>query len=98
MADLYDSLFGDGLVNVHNLQAAVVEYMVGEVTRAQIASALALDPEAVTDLDVLLDAVDVLTTVQDRLRFVAEVDAVNHLAEQGLRYTTKAAYAARLGL
>ena len=100
--DLYDMLFGDVdgdyIINVHNFEAAIVEYMAGEVTRAQIMGALGLSGQAEADMNTVLDAVDALSTVQQKLVFVGEMNAVNHLAEQGLRYTTKAAYAARMGL
>ena len=99
MTDLYDRLFvQDDSIAVHYFSAAIVDYMTGNTTRNQIIGAWALDAEATTDLDVLLDALNALTGLAEKLRFVAEMDAVNLLAESKLKYTTKASYATRLGL
>ena len=99
MATLFDRLFGDtGDIAVHTFHAAIVDYMAGETTRAQLIAGFGLDAESTVQLDTLLAVLDGLSSVQEQLRFVAEMDAVNILAESGLRYTTASAYATRLGL
>jgi hypothetical protein len=102
MTDLFDRLYPvEGPVSnipVHGFHAAISDYMVGETTRAQIIAVWSLDAEATADLDVLLATVDALTGIENKLRFVTELDAVMNLAELGLRYHTKSAFATRLGL
>lgn len=97
--DLFDRLFGDvDKIHVHAFKAAIIDYIAGYTTRAQIITAWSLDTEATTDLDVLLTAVDALSTLVEKLRLAAELDAVMILAEDGLKYTTKSAFRTRLGL
>ena len=103
MADLFDRLFPTNSevtekISIHQFIAATTDYVAGYTTRAQVIAAWTLDAEAVVDLDVLLTAVDALGTLAEKLRFVAEFDAVMLLAEGELKYTTKIAFKARLGL
>ena len=99
MTDLFDRMFGvDSDIAIHPLHAAVVDYMSGNTSRSQIVAAWSMDAEAQSDLDALLDAVDALTTIEEKLRFAAEMESVMILVESGLKYTTKAAFATRLGL
>lgn len=101
MTNLYERLFpDDGADNIpiHAFHAAIVDYMAGHTTRTQIVNAWALDAEAQADLDVLLAAVNALPALNDKLRFITEMDAVNKLAAADLKYNTRAAYATRLGL
>lgn len=100
MADLFDRIFGDipggETIAVHTWEAAIVDYMAGQTTRAQIIAGFNLDAEATADLDFVLSEVDSLGTVLDKIRFIMEMDAVNILAETELKYNTKSAYRARL--
>ena len=114
MTDLFDRLFpGDSAVEnigVHVFHAAIVDYIAGHTTRNQIVGVWALDTEATTDLDVLLAAVDaldpedpedpvqVVMSLVSKLQFITEMDTVNKLAEDDLKYNTKSAYRTRLGL
>jgi hypothetical protein len=100
--DLYDSLFDPESTadfGIHALEAAIVEYATGNATRAQIATVLGMDPEAVSDLDTLLDALDALPSTVEKLVFMQEMQAVNigH-EEEWPGYQTKAQYVNRLGL
>jgi hypothetical protein len=98
--DLYDMLFGsyDGTISVHAFKAAMVEYLAGEVTATQIVTAFLMDGLASADLYALLAKMDALSTRLDKIQFIIELDSVCILAEQGLRYTTKSAFATRLGI
>jgi len=102
MARLFDRLFpedeAESKIAVHAFHAAIVDYMAGESTRNQIVGAWSMDGSTAADLDLLLAAVDGLSGLDEKLRFVAEMDAVNTLAEAGLKYVTQESYATRLGL
>lgn len=102
MADLFDRLFvteGDDKIAVHTFHAALVEYADGQATtKAQIITALALDAEAEADLTALCNAVDAASGVANKLLFVTRFHAAALLAEKKLKYHTKAAFRARMGL
>lgn len=101
MTDLYDRLFptdNSENISVHAFHAAIVDYMAGETVRSQIISTWSLDAEATADLDILLAAVDALNKIEDKLKFIGGMDAVNILAAEGLKYTTKSSYRTRLNL
>ena len=102
MTDLYDRLFPTDPsaenIAVHAFHAAIVDYIAGETTEAQIIGAWSLDADAQADLDTLLTAVDALTGLDEKLRFVTEFDAVMKLASADLKYNTKGAFAMRLNL
>lgn len=99
--DLFDMLFPGperSSVGVHVFYAAIVDYVAGYTTRAQIIGALGLTDTGVTQLDILLSAVDGLGTLAAKLSFGEQLHAVMVLAESGRKYTTKQEFAARLGL
>jgi len=100
MADLFDRLFPESGENVavHYFFAAIVDYAAGETTRQQIVNWWSFDSEAEANLDVLCDAIDDLNKKTDKLAFGEELHAVMMFAEAGAKYTTKAAFKARLGL
>ena len=102
MADLFERLFPAGSevenIAIHSFHAAVVDYIAGETTRAQIVSYWSLDSEAETDLDNFLDAADALSGITNKLAFAAELDAVMKMGEEGAKYTTKLEFKTRLGL
>ena len=103
MADLFERLFPDfesGIENipVHAFTAAITDYIAGETTEAQIVSAWNLDSEAQADLTTLIAAIDGIQKKADKVVFALEFDGVCLLAEAGLKYTTKSAFANRLGL
>lgn len=101
MADLFDRLFPpDETVDkiaLHSLRAALGDYSTGNTSRAEIVSYFVLDAEAQTDLDVLLAAIDAKTDLQKAL-FLLELHDVMLIAEEGAKYTDKAAFKTRLGL
>ena len=101
MADLFDRLFPVGMeenISIHAFAAAIIDYMAGETTRAQIIAYWSLDASAQADLNTLCDATDALPTKADKIQFAIELDAVMLLAAEGAKYTTKSAFATRLGL
>lgn len=109
MSDLFETLFDDSvdteglLVHRHNFDwhdfhAGIVDYIAGETTRNQIVAALDLQDEQITDLDALLSAINALGTLVEKIRFVIEMQAVMQLAKRGYKYTSKAAFRARLGI
>jgi hypothetical protein len=102
MADLFERLFPSDPevenIPVHGMHAAIVDYMAGETTEAQIIAVWSLDSEAQTDLSAWLATVDGLSGLDQKLRYVAESDAVMKLCELGLKYTTKSAFKTRLGI
>lgn len=100
--NLYEKLFSqdDEVVRIgcHLFEAAMVEYMRENISKNQMISAWTLDSEAESDLTIILAAVDGLTSILEKLTFLQELSAVNILAEAGLMYTTRLAWATRLGL
>ncbi len=98
--DLFDRLFNDNenKIAVHTLYAALIDYAEGESTRSQIISGLVLEAAAVTDLDVLLAAIDGEAGVVNKIRWAESFHAVGLIAEIGLKYTDKASFRTRLGL
>jgi len=102
MADLFDRLFPATAetenIPVHYFFAAMIDYMAGETTRAQIIGAWDMDADAQADLNTLCDHIDGLNKIEDKLRFAEELHAVMMLTEGELKYTTKSAFATRLGL
>ena len=107
MADLFDTLFPDHStiffpsgrnMDIHNFFAGIVDYVSGNTTRIQIINFLNLSGGQITQLDILLDAVDALSTVQDKLSWLMQFQSVLLLASQKIRYKDKASFVARLGL
>jgi len=102
MADLFDRLFpADSSVKniaVHYFFSALVDYATGNTTRTQIVAHWSLDIDAEADLDTLCDAIDALSTATEKSVFGTSLHAVMMLAEGGIKYTTKSAFKARLGL
>lgn len=102
MASLFERLFptdpATDNIPVHGFHAAITEYIAGEINRNHIIMAWDLDTEAQNQLDTLLAAVDALVGLDQKLRFVAELNSVMTLAELKLRYTTPQDFATRLGL
>lgn len=101
MTDLFDRLFPASSdtpnIPVHVFFSALVDYARGEMTRAQIVAWATLDAEAEADLDVLCDEIDSRNATQKRV-FAIELHSVLMLAEAEVKYTTKAAFQATLGL
>lgn len=102
MADLFDRLFPQGedrsgKIAVHTFRAALGDYAAGNTTRTEIVNYFGLDAEAQTDLDVLLAAIDGKTAL-GKAGFLIELHDVMMIAEAGAKYTTKAAFRARLGI
>jgi len=101
MADLFDRLYlsspNDASIGVHYFRAAMGDYATGHSTRQEIIGHWALDAEAQADLNVLCDHVDSLS-VLGKAGFLLELHDVLMIAEEGAKYTTKAAFRARLGL
>lgn len=104
MADLFERCFPENVftatntISLHLLEAAVIDYVTGNTTRQQMINHWNLDPEAVTQLDKLLDWIDAKPTTIEKIVAMMEWSAVNIMAQEGLKYNTPAAYAARLGL
>jgi len=101
MADLFDRLFPEDMepnIAVHAFAAAIIDYMAGQTTRAQIIAYWSLDTEAQADLNALCDAIDALGTKADKIQFALEFDAVMLMAAHGAKYTTKTAFKTRLGI
>jgi len=101
MADLFDNLYPRNIDNssigVHYFRAALGDYASGYTTKAQIVAAFELDSEAEADLDILLNKLDSSDTLQKTV-FLLELHDVMMIAESGKKYTTKAAFKARMGL
>ncbi|KPL05617.1 hypothetical protein AMJ85_11610 [candidate division BRC1 bacterium SM23_51] len=102
MADLFDRLFPSGeepsdKIPVHAFRAAMGDYAAGYTTRSEIISYWSLDSEAQTDLDVLLAEINASTPLEKAF-FLLQLHDVMMIAEQGAKYTTKAAFRDRLGL
>lgn len=106
MADLFDTLFptpGQDLtfprvVDIDNFYAGLVDYVSGNTTRTQIINFLDLTGDQVTELDILLGAVDALVTVQEKISWLLQFRSVLILASRGIKYDTKSAFVTRLGL
>lgn len=102
MADLFDRLFPTSPTNdkiaVHYFRAAISDYVAGYTTQNQIITAFGLDTDAQADLTVLCNAVDALTTVTEKMRWLIELHDVMMIAESGLKYSTKSAFKTRMGL
>lgn len=102
MADLFDRLFppsiDDENIAIHAFAAAIIDYMAGQTTRAQIIAYWTLDTEAQADLNTLCNAIDALGTKADKIQFALEFDAVMLMAAHGAKYTTKSSFKTRLGL
>ncbi len=103
MTDLYDRLFpADSAVEnipVHGIEAAITLYATGEATRANIVALFSMDTEAESDLNVLLNTLDAMSTTADKLVFMQKMQAVNIGHEENWPgYQTKAQYVAILGL
>jgi len=104
MTDLYDRLFpqfdetGSDKIPSHVFTGAIDDYVAGYTTRQQIITGFALDSDAVADLDKLLAHVDGLVGVQAKMRWLQEFHSTCMLAEDHLKYTTKASFADRVGM
>jgi hypothetical protein len=107
MADLFDRLFSSSIeeplpfshaVDIRTFHAGFSDYVSGNTTRAQIISFMDLTGQEVTDLDVLLGAVDAISSAQGKLQWLTELRAVLELANAGIKYDTKSAFVARMGL
>jgi len=109
MPDLFDTFFPDPVdpedplafprtMDISTFYFGIVDYVSGNTTRAQIISFLSLDSEQTAQLDILLATVDGITTIAGKVRWLLEFQAALHLAAFGIKYTTKADFAARLGL
>jgi hypothetical protein len=102
MTDLFDRLYptdpSEENIAVHYFFAALVDYAMGYTTRAQIVNYWSLDTDAEADLDVLCDAIDALSGSIAKLSYATELHSVMMFAAAGAKYTTKATFAARLGL
>lgn len=97
MADLFDRILGTpGDISVHQFEAALVDVMAGQSTRAQLIAAYSLDAEATTQLDSLLNKIAALTTKEAKVGFINEFNAILILSEEQLKYTTKAQFSTRL--
>ena len=103
MADLFETLFANsaillGQYNIHSFYAGIVDYVSGNTTRTQIINFLKLSGDQITELDVLLTAVDALSTIQEKLSWLMQFQAVLFLASRGIKYKDRASFVARLGL
>lgn len=85
-------------LSVHAFAAALFDYVDGEATSAQIASAFGLSAAEQTDLGAVLTKIDGLATTAARHFWTVRCERVLMLAEGGYRYTTQAAAKTRLGL
>ena len=106
MADLFDTLFPDPNLpldfarnmDIHNFFAGIVDYVSGNTTRIQIIVFFKLSGDQITELDILLTAVDALSTIQDKLSWLMQFQSVLLLASQKIKYMNKASFVERLGL
>ena len=98
MTDLFDRIFTeDDNIAIHSFRAALGDYAAGFTTRAEIVNYWSLDSEAQVDLDVLLGKIDSSSNLQ-KAGFLLALHDVMMIAEEGAKYTTKAAFKTRLGL
>ena len=107
MAGLFDTLFQypdltvgieEKKMDIYNFYSGLVDYVSGNTTRNQIINFYPLSGEQITELDILLTAVDALSTVQEKLSWLMQFQAVLLLAWQDIKYDDKASFVARLGL
>lgn len=100
MPDLFDRLFpSDDTSNipVHSFRAAVGDYAAGHTTCQEIITYWALDAGAQADLNVLCNTIDAETAL-GKAAFLLQLHDVLMIAEEGAKYTTKAALRERMGL
>jgi hypothetical protein len=107
MAGLYDTLFQNpditlGIeekkMDIHNFYSAIVDYVSGNTTRNQIINFYPLSGEQITELDILLASVDALSTIQEKLSWLMQFQAVMLLSWQDIKYDDRASFVARLEL
>lgn len=108
MTTLFERLFPqDDSPGVSTLQVEAMgsEYVCGNVTREQLITAWSLDGTQVTEINALLDTIDVCATTADKYAKIAEIHSVCLLATLGLRgddtgfdYHIESAWKARLGI
>lgn len=107
MADLFDRLFpgivdGDPALKipVHVFFGQLVDYGDGQqTTRQEIIDKWQLDtdPQAVTDLDVILAAIDAKNAAQ-KVQFAVILHGILMMTEGDVKYLNKADFAQRLDL
>lgn len=101
MPDLFDRLFPEDIrddnISIHTFAAVLIDYIRGYTTRQQIIGAWELDADAQSDLNTLCDSLDGMS-LQEKLIFAVEIDAVMLIANSGLKYATKQEFAQRLGI
>ena len=102
MPDLFDRLINPAVTGdkmpVHTFRAAIGDYVAGQTTRNQIVAFWNLDTSAQSDLDALLVAVDAIGSNARKALWLLQLHDVLLIAEAGAKYTTKSAFAARMGL
>lgn len=107
MAGLFETLFQDpditlGIeekkMDIYNIYSGIVDYVSGNTTRNQIIAFYPLAGEQITELDILLAAVDALSTIQEKLSWLMQFEAVLLLASQKIKYDDRASFVARLEL
>jgi hypothetical protein len=95
--DLFDRVLSSTHdIAIHEFEAALVDYMAGQTTRAQIIAAYSLDAEATVQLDSLLNKIAALGTKTDKVGFITEFKAIMILAEAGRKYTSRTLFSTRL--
>lgn len=100
---LYERILGSAQpkISPHTFMSVMQEYMLGNVTGAQAATALGLDAveqaDALALRDRLLTESSANASLARRLKAI-ELENVLILAESGVHYTTVAAIKARLGV
>lgn len=107
MAGLFETLFQDPDINlgieekkldIYNLYSGIVDYVSGNTTRNQIVNFYPMNSEQIAELDILLTAVDALSTIQEKLSWLMQFQAVMLLASQKIKYDDRASFVARLEL
>ena len=95
---LFDRLIAtDGTkVPVRQFMAAMQELARGQMTKAEIVAAFALDAADVVELDQVIARYQTKTAALDKFAFAHALHDILMLAEAGLRYTTRAEVAARI--
>jgi hypothetical protein len=87
MADLIDRISGAARLegrpklNVHAFVGGERMYAMGEVTRAEVATAFDLQGDELTQGAALADNIDAQANVDTKIRYVARVEAVAYLVE-----------------
>ncbi len=85
-------------IPIEEFWGSIVDYMAGETTANEIKVGFHMDQSEQDDLDVLLAAVDALATLDEKLRYAMELQAVMFMARGGKKYADQTSFRTRMGI